>query len=148
MCGILIDGKPSILADGQGNALGTITADMIESVEVITNPSAKYDAAGTAGILNIVLKKEEQKGLNGSVSLNTGSPDNHSVGFSLNRRTNKFNLFARWGSATAPCPGLRRPSTRTGTAAPPLPARALHTATRISTTSPSVPTTTSTPGTC
>jgi outer membrane receptor protein involved in Fe transport len=94
---ILIDGKPSILADGQGNALGTITADMIESVEVITNPSAKYDAAGTAGILNIVLKKEEQKGLNGSVSLNTGSPDNHSVGFSLNRRTNKFNLFTQMG---------------------------------------------------
>lgn len=94
---ILIDGKPSILADAQGNALGTITADMIESVEVITNPSAKYDAAGTAGILNIVLKKDEQKGLNGSVSLNTGWPDNHSVGVSLNRRTNKFNLFTQMG---------------------------------------------------
>ncbi len=94
---ILIDGKPSILADGQGNALGTITADMIESVEVITNPSAKYDAAGTAGILNIVLKKDEQKGLNGSVSLNTGWPENHSVGVSLNHRTQKFNLFTQMG---------------------------------------------------
>jgi outer membrane receptor protein involved in Fe transport len=94
---ILIDGKPSILADGQSNALGTITADMIESVEVITNPSAKYDAAGTAGILNIVLKKEEQKGLNGSVSVNTGWPENHSVGVSLNRRTQKFNLFTQMG---------------------------------------------------
>ncbi|MEM8939278.1 MAG: carboxypeptidase-like regulatory domain-containing protein, partial [Bacteroidota bacterium] len=95
---ILIDGKPSILADEQSNALGSITADMIEKVEVITNPSAKYDAEGTSGILNIVLKKEEKKGLNGSVSLNTGVPDNHSVGISLNRRTEKFNLFTQLGA--------------------------------------------------
>ncbi|MEM8567808.1 MAG: outer membrane beta-barrel family protein [Bacteroidota bacterium] len=95
---ILIDGKPSILADDQSNALGSITADMIEKVEVITNPSAKYDAEGTSGILNIVLKKEEKKGLNGSVSLNTGVPDNHSIGISLNRRTEKFNLFTQLGA--------------------------------------------------
>ncbi|MDO6738918.1 TonB-dependent receptor domain-containing protein [Wenyingzhuangia sp. 2_MG-2023] len=94
---ILIDGKPSVLAESGSNALGTITADMIESVEVITNPSAKYDAEGTAGVLNIILKKEEKRGLNGSVSLNTGSPDNHSVGVSLNRRTEKFNLFTQLG---------------------------------------------------
>lgn len=95
---ILINGKPSILASDESNALGTITADMIEKIEVITNPSAKYDAEGTAGILNIVLKKEERKGLNGSVSLNTGWPHNHSVGFSLNRRTEKFNLFTQLGA--------------------------------------------------
>jgi outer membrane receptor protein involved in Fe transport len=94
---ILINGKPTILATDESNALGTITADMIEKVEVITNPSAKYDAEGTAGILNIVLKKEEKKGLNGSVSLNTGYPHNHSLGFSLNRRTEKFNLFTQLG---------------------------------------------------
>ncbi len=94
---ILIDGKPSVLADERSNALGTITADMIEKIEVITNPSAKYDAEGTAGIINIVLKKEEKTGLNGSVSLNTGVPDNHSIGLSLNRRTEKFNLFAQLG---------------------------------------------------
>lgn len=94
---ILIDGKPSILADDPSNTLGSITADMIEKIEVITNPSAKYDAEGTAGILNIVLKKEEKEGLNGSVSLNTGIPDNHSVGVSLNRRTEHFNLFAQLG---------------------------------------------------
>ena len=94
---ILIDGKPSILADDPRNTLGSITADMIDRIEVITNPSAKYDAEGTAGILNIVLKKEERKGLNGSVSLNTGIPDNHSIGLSLNRRTEKFNLFAQLG---------------------------------------------------
>jgi len=94
---ILVDGKPSVLADQQSNALGTITADMIESIEVITNPSAKYEAEGTSGILNIILKKEEKRGLNGSVSVNTGVPDNHSIGISLNRRTEKFNLFTQLG---------------------------------------------------
>lgn len=95
---ILINGKPSVIASEQGNTLGTITADMIEKVEVITNPSAKYDAEGTSGIINIVIKKEEKKGLNGSVSVNTGAPNNHSVGVSLNRRTEKFNLFSQLGA--------------------------------------------------
>ena len=95
---ILINGKPSVLASEQGKALGTITADMIEKIEVITNPSAKYDAEGTSGIINIVLKKEEREGLNGSVSINTGIPHNHSVGLSLNRRTEKFNLFSQLGA--------------------------------------------------
>ncbi|WP_191859225.1 outer membrane beta-barrel family protein [Hanstruepera ponticola] len=95
---ILINGKPSILADQSGNALGTITADMIESIEVITNPSAKYEASGTSGILNIILKKEEKQGWNGSISANTGIPDNHSIGGSINRRTEKFNLFTQFGA--------------------------------------------------
>lgn len=95
---ILIDGKPSILADDQSNALGSLTADMIEKIEVITNPSAKYDAEGSSGILNIVLKKEEKKGINGSVSLNTGMPDNHSFGLSMNKRSEKFNLFTQLGA--------------------------------------------------
>ncbi|WP_200974540.1 outer membrane beta-barrel family protein [Echinicola sp. 20G] len=94
---ILINGKPSVLASEQGNALGTITSDMIESIEVITNPSAKYNAEGSSGIINIVLKKEEKRGLNGSVTLNTGIPNNHSLGFSLNNRTEKFNLFSQIG---------------------------------------------------
>ncbi|SNR28238.1 Outer membrane receptor for ferrienterochelin and colicins [Maribacter sedimenticola] len=94
---MLINGKPSVIANEQGNALGTLTADMIERIEVITNPSAKYDAEGTSGIINIVLKKEEKKGLNGAVTLNTGVPNNHSIGLSLNRRTEKFNLFSQMG---------------------------------------------------
>lgn len=94
---MLINGKPSVIANQQGNALGTLTADMIERIEVITNPSAKYDAEGTSGIINIVLKKEEKKGMNGSVTLNTGVPNNHSLGLSLNRRTEKFNLFSQLG---------------------------------------------------
>ncbi|MEN0003411.1 MAG: TonB-dependent receptor [Bacteroidota bacterium] len=95
---ILINGKPSVVAAEGGNALGTITADMIERVEVITNPSAKYEAAGTAGIINIVLKKEDRRGLNGSVTLNTGMPNNHSIGLSVNRRTEHFNLFGQLGA--------------------------------------------------
>ena len=94
---ILINGKPSVLTSEQGNALGTLTADMIERVEVITNPSAKYDAEGTSGIINIVIKKEEKRGLNGSVTLNTGVPNNHSLGLSINNRTEKFNLFSQVG---------------------------------------------------
>jgi outer membrane receptor protein involved in Fe transport len=94
---ILINGKPSVLASEQGNALGTITADMIEKIEVITNPSAKYDAEGTSGIINIIIKKEERKGINGSATINTGMPHNHSFGLSLNRRTEKFNLFSQIG---------------------------------------------------
>lgn len=91
---ILIDGKPSVLAS---DGLGTITAEMIERVEVVTNPSAKYAAEGTSGIINIVLKKENERGLNGSVTVNTGVPDNHSVGISVNQRTGKFNLFGQAG---------------------------------------------------
>ena len=94
---ILIDGKPSIIADDPANTLSTITAEMIERIEVITNPSAKYDAEGTSGILNIVLKKDDKTGMNGSITVNTGIPDNHSVGFSLNRRTERFNLFTQLG---------------------------------------------------
>ncbi len=94
---ILIDGKPSAIASEQGNALGTLTADMIEKIEVITNPSAKYDAEGTSGIINIILKKEKKRGVNGSATLNTGIPNNHSFGLSLNKRTEKFNIFSQLG---------------------------------------------------
>ena len=58
---ILVNGKPSVIASEQGNTLGTITADMIDRVEVITNPSAKYDAEGTSGIINIVIQKKNSE---------------------------------------------------------------------------------------
>ena len=94
---LLLNGKPSVLADEESGALGNITAEMIEKIEVITNPSAKYEAEGTAGIINIVLKKNNKKALNGSISLNTGVPANHSIGVSLNKRTENFNLFTQLG---------------------------------------------------
>jgi len=94
---ILINGKPSVLADEESGALGNITADMIEKVEVITNPSAKYEAEGTSGIINIILKKNDKKSVNGSVTINAGVPANHSLGLSLNKRTENFNLFTQLG---------------------------------------------------
>lgn len=104
---VLINGKPSVIASEQGNALGTITADMIQQIEVITNPSAKYDAEGTSGIINIVIKKEERKGINGSATVNVGTPANHSFGLSLNRRTEKFNLFSQLGAGYRKVPSDR-----------------------------------------
>lgn len=94
---ILINGKPSVLASADGNALGSITADMIEKIEVITNPSAKYDAEGTSGIINIIIKKSEKRGINGSATLNVGVPNSNSFGLSVNKRTEKFNLFSQLG---------------------------------------------------
>ena len=104
---VLINSKPSVLASEQGKGLGTITADMIEKIEVITNPSAKYEAEGSAGIINIVLKKEERRGLNGSISLNTGIPHNHSTGVSLNKRTEKLNLFTQLGIGYRSLPRIK-----------------------------------------
>lgn len=101
---ILINGKPSVLTSDEANALGTITADMIESVEVITNPSAKYDAEGTAGIINLIIKKEDRKGTNGSISVNGGLPDNYSVGVSLNRRSEHVNFFTQMGAGYSEMP--------------------------------------------
>ena len=109
---ILINGKPSVLSDEGSNALGTITADMIESVEVITNPSAKYEAEGTSGIINIVLRKEEKKGFNGSASVNTGVPHNHSIGASLNLRTDNFNFFTQFGGGYRSLPRYRESEIR------------------------------------
>lgn len=105
---ILINGKPSVLSDEGAAALGTLTADMIEAVEVITNPSAKYEAEGSSGIINIVLKKEEKKGFNGSISANTGLPANHSLGVSLNRRTENFNFFTQFGAGYRSLPDSNR----------------------------------------
>ena len=67
---VMIDGKPSPLSGADLiNYLKGIPASNIEKIEIITNPSAKYDAAGNAGIINIKFKKDQRQGLNGSVSL-------------------------------------------------------------------------------
>lgn len=89
---ILINGNSSASKSSGKAALNGIAPDMIERIEVITNPSAKYDAAGTAGILNVILRKERKSGLNGTVSINGGSPKSYGLGVNLNYRTNKINL--------------------------------------------------------
>lgn len=95
---ILINGRPSALAGfGDTNALTQLPADAIDRVEVITSPSARYDAEGSAGILNIILKQDRTLGFNGSLSLSGGYPVNNTITANLNYRTKKFNLFNTTG---------------------------------------------------
>lgn len=92
----LRNGAPQIFVDGRPTTLSLdqIPADAIESVEVITNPSAKYDAGGgTAGIINIVLKKERRLGYNGNVRTGVDSRQGFNFGGDLNARGEKVNLF-------------------------------------------------------
>ncbi|MEP2935580.1 MAG: TonB-dependent receptor [Gilvibacter sp.] len=91
---ILINGRPSALAGfGNTDALRQLPAETIERVEVITSPSARYDAEGTAGIINIVLKKDKNLGFNGSIITNVGYPYSAGLTGNVNFRTKKFNIF-------------------------------------------------------
>ncbi|MAU15785.1 MAG: TonB-dependent receptor [Muricauda sp.] len=103
---ILINGKPSALAGfGSTDILQQLPADAIEKVEVITSPSARYDAEGTAGILNIVLKKEKTLGVNGSINTTIGIPFNARATTNFNIRTEKFNIFNTLGYFHRESPG-------------------------------------------
>ena len=103
---ILINGKPSALAGfGSTDVLQQLPADAIEKVEVITSPSARYDAEGTAGILNIILKKEKTLGINGSINLTGGIPFNARATTNFNIRTEKFNIFNTLGYFHRESPG-------------------------------------------
>ncbi|WP_116108755.1 TonB-dependent receptor domain-containing protein [Lewinella sp. IMCC34191] len=103
---ILVDGKPSaMLSSGDLDALRRMQGDIIESVEVITNPSARYEAEGEAGIINIILKKNQQRGINGSFGATLGYPENFGASYSLNFRRNQFNLFSNFGIAYQRSPG-------------------------------------------
>ncbi len=89
---VLINGKPSsIMAGSVADALKQIPAEMIKSVEVITSPSAKYDAEGTAGIINIITKKNTISGLSGNINLNAGNRGSNASG-NLNYRWKRFGL--------------------------------------------------------
>lgn len=92
---ILIDGRPSTLGKA---ALDGISASSIDRIEVVTNPGAKYDPDGTSGIINIVLKKNIRRGINGNVNLSaaTGNTFNGSTALSL--RNTKFNLYGNVNS--------------------------------------------------
>ncbi len=103
---ILINGRPSALAGfGSTDALRQLPADAIEKVEVITSPSARYDAEGTAGILNIVLKKEKTRGINGTINTTVGFPEAASLTANLNLRKEKYNLFTTLGYSYREPPG-------------------------------------------
>ena len=104
---ILIDGKPSGLVSFKGGSgLQQLPASMIERVEIITNPSAKYEAEGLGGVINIILKKEKTEGFNGSIDAIAGHPANYGMAANLNYRHRKVNFFVNFGLAYRDQPGV------------------------------------------
>lgn len=95
---ILIDGKPSGLVGINGiDALADLPAESIDRVEVITAPSARYQAEGSSGIVNIILVKNTLKGLNGVFNISGGKFDSYGANASLNYKVGKFNFFTNSG---------------------------------------------------
>jgi outer membrane receptor protein involved in Fe transport len=97
---VLIDGRPSVLSGS--DALRQIPASALENIEIITNPSAKYEPDGMAGIINLVTKKNSMNGLSGIVNGSVGTGDKYRGDFILNYRTENFNflLGADWRDET------------------------------------------------
>ncbi|MBW1655307.1 TonB-dependent receptor domain-containing protein [Flavobacterium quisquiliarum] len=93
---ILIDGRPS-QAINMAEALRQLPADAIDKVEVITNPSARYDAEGGSGIINIILKKGKNQGFNGTLIASTGLPETYGLSANVNYKTEKLNYFTTAG---------------------------------------------------
>ena len=92
---ILINGKPSGLVGISGpQGLQNLPAESIDKVEVITSPSARYGAEGNAGIINVILRKDNLNGLNGNFVLNAGIPERNSGSININYRTNRLNIFS------------------------------------------------------
>lgn len=97
---IMIDGRPfGLEGNNRGNILEQIPASQVESIELITNPSAKYEAEGSSGIINVVLKKNENKGLgyNGTIGLNFGTGDKYNGQISFSLKNNKYNFYGNYG---------------------------------------------------
>jgi outer membrane receptor protein involved in Fe transport len=95
---ILINGKTSMLSGAnRADILSQLPANTVDRIEVITNPSAKYKPDGTSGIINIVLKKNANPGLNGTIVANAGNRSRYNSNLSLNYNPGKFNLFASYG---------------------------------------------------
>lgn len=103
---ILIDGKPSALTGIRStDALRNLQGAMIDRIEIVTNPSSRYDAAGETGIINIVLKKVKTRGFNGNFTGTAGYPSNFSAAYTINYRTQKMNLFSSFGTSYRNIPG-------------------------------------------
>ncbi|MGM0547357.1 MAG: TonB-dependent receptor domain-containing protein [Bacteroidota bacterium] len=95
---VLINGKPSsMVSGGDVDALNSIPASMIKEVEIITNPSSRYAAEGSGGIINIIMQKEEEIGLNGNVSVGGGLPEEYEGSANLNYRVGDVNWFMNGG---------------------------------------------------
>ncbi len=103
---LLIDGKPSgLVSNNNPAALRSLQGSIIERVEVVTNPSARYEAEGMSGIINIVLKKDQQRGVNGSFELTAGYPHEYRAGANVNFRREKLNYFLNYGLSYNERPG-------------------------------------------
>ena len=89
---VLIDGKPTVL--DASDVLQQIPANSIENIEIITNPSAKFDPDGAAGIINIIMKKKRAAGFNGVINLSAGTQSRYKGNVLLNYKTGKFNFVA------------------------------------------------------
>ncbi|MDR7372812.1 outer membrane beta-barrel protein [Flavobacterium aquidurense] len=101
---VLINGRQSGLT--QNNALDQIAADQIERIEVIANPSSRYDASGSAGIINIILKKNKKSGFSGQVRLVAGSPNDSRLNPSINYKSDKINIFSNFSIRSSDYVGL------------------------------------------
>lgn len=103
---ILVDGKPSGLVSADNPAaLRSLQGSLIDRVEVVTNPSARYEAEGMSGIINIVLKKDQQAGVNGSFEVSAGYPHDYRAGANINFRREKINYFLNYGASYRERPG-------------------------------------------
>lgn len=104
---ILIDGKPSGLVSIKGGAgLQNLQGNMIERIEVITNPSARYEAEGMSGIINIILEKDQKQGFNGSFEVIMGQPANYGMAANVNYRHKKINFFINVASTYRVTPSV------------------------------------------
>ncbi|MDB4303230.1 TonB-dependent receptor [Desulfosarcina sp.] len=102
---VLIDGKPSVLTGSE--ALQQLPANTIENIEILTNPSAKYDPDGTAGIINIKLKRNKLQGFSGMVNATVGTGDKYASDIYLNYKTGDFNIYGgiEWNDRRYPSSG-------------------------------------------
>ena len=114
---LLIDGKPSPISGSEG--LQQIPASLVQNVEIITNPSAKYDAEGSAGIINVVMKKQKVKGESGIVNVTAGTGNKYSGNLNLNYKISKFN-FTLGGDFTDMKSAIKNNMSNTDTLSPQL----------------------------
>jgi len=103
---ILVDGKPSGLVSIKGGSgLQQLQGSSIERIEIITNPSARYEAEGMSGVINIILKKERKEGFNGSFDVITGYPTNLGLAANVNYRRKNLNFFVNYTASYRNTPG-------------------------------------------
>jgi outer membrane cobalamin receptor len=108
---VLIDGRPTVL--DANDALQQMPSSAIENIEIITNPSAKYDPEGNAGIINIITKKGKVRGMSGLINLNTGLYGNYGGDMLFNWRKKKYNYFIGIDYANRAFPGSQETENRT-----------------------------------